>query len=136
MRKERKRWLSIALCTAMAFTMTGLSVTKSICEKLEITSKSKSDKILGVKCKLENNIKVNINDYDSYCKLFSSLGYYSYVEIYKERIVYQLKSDMYVYNVMIDNLKERIMKETGYTLTFHNMMLDGICNTCNKNKTA
>ena len=75
-------------------------------EKLEITYKSKSDKILGVKCKLENNIKVNINDYESYCKLFSSLGYCSYVEIYKERIVYQIKNDIYVYNVMIDNLKE------------------------------
>lgn len=75
-------------------------------EKLEITYKSKSDRILGVKCKLENNIKVKIEDYDNYVKLFSSLGYYSYVEIYKERIVYQLKNDIYTYNVMLDNLKD------------------------------
>ncbi len=32
MRKERKKWLSIALCAAMAFTMTGLSATKSMAD--------------------------------------------------------------------------------------------------------
>lgn len=35
MRKERKKWLSIALCAAMAFTMTGLSGTKSTADDNE-----------------------------------------------------------------------------------------------------
>lgn len=37
---------------------------------------------------------------------------------------------------MIDNIKDRIFEETGYILTFHNMMLDGICNNCNNHKAA
>ena len=73
---------------------------------MEITYKGKSNSLLGQYCKLENNIACNIEEYNNFVNLFSSLGYYSYVEVYKERIVYELKSDKYKYSIMIDKLPE------------------------------
>ena len=73
---------------------------------MEITYKGKSNSLLGQYCKLENNISCNIEEYNNFVNLFSSLGYYSYVEVYKERIIYELKSDKYKYSIMIDKLPE------------------------------
>lgn len=75
-------------------------------DNMEITYKGKSDSLLGLFCKLENNINVNIRDYENYIKLFSSLGYYSYVEVTKKRLTYELNDKNYRYSIMIDTLSE------------------------------
>jgi len=73
-------------------------------ETLEITYKGKSNSLLGQYCKLENNIAVSIDEYPNFIKLLSSLGYYSYVEVIKERSIYELKKGKYQYSIMIDKL--------------------------------
>lgn len=85
---------------------TCLRIRKKNNDKMEITYKGKSDSLLGLFCKLENNINVDINDYDNYISLFSSLGYYSYVKVEKKRIVYELNSTKYKYSIMLDTLSE------------------------------
>lgn len=73
---------------------------------MEITYKGKSDTLLGQYCKLENNISSDVDKYDNFISLFSSLGYYSYVLVMKKRIVYELVKDHYKYSIMIDTLPE------------------------------
>lgn len=75
-------------------------------EKMEITHKGKSNSLLGLYCKLENNIKVDINEYENIVKLFSSLGFYSYTNVIKDRLVYSLENEKYKYSIMIDNLRD------------------------------
>ena len=75
-------------------------------DNMEITYKGKSDTLLGQYCKLENNISSNVENYDNFVSLFSSLGYYSYVTVMKKRVVYELKNKKYKYSIMIDTLKE------------------------------
>ena len=70
----------------------------------EITFKGKSLELLGQYSKIENNIKVDSNEYDKFVSLFSSLGYYSYVNVNKERIIYNYPNEEYEYNLMIDKL--------------------------------
>ena len=50
-------------------------------------------------------LKLLRGEYENYLALFASLGYFSYVNVNKERIVYSTKNKMYEYNVMIDNIK-------------------------------
>ena len=71
---------------------------------MEITFKGKSLELLGQYSKIENNIKVDSNEYDKFVSLFTSLGYYSYVNVDKERIIYNYPSEEYEYNLMIDKL--------------------------------
>ena len=71
---------------------------------MEITFKGKSHDLLGQYCKMENNISCNIDEYNNFVQLFTSLGYYSYVKVEKQRIVYELKKSKYIYNIMIDKL--------------------------------
>lgn len=85
---------------------TCLRIRKKNNETMQITYKGKSEKLLGLYCKLENNITANIDQYDNYVKLFSSLGYYSYIEVVKKRKSYQLKNKNCNYNIMIDTLPE------------------------------
>ena len=73
-------------------------------DTMEITFKGKSNSLTGQYCKLENNIRVDSNEYDSYINLFSSLGYYSYVEVSKNRITYRLCNNKLIYNIMIDKI--------------------------------
>lgn len=75
-------------------------------ENLEITFKGKSNLLLGQYCKLENNITCGIAEYENFVNLLSSLGYYSYVEVEKERLIYNFKNDKYSYNIMIDKIKD------------------------------
>ena len=56
---------------------TCLRIRKTNNKTMEITYKGKSDSLFGLFCKLENNVKANIEDYDNYVSLLSSLGYYS-----------------------------------------------------------
>ena len=85
---------------------TCLRIRKHNNEKMEITFKGKSNDLLGLYCKLENNILCDISEYNNFLNLFLSLGYYSYVEVIKERLVYKLKTDKYNYSIMIDKLHE------------------------------
>lgn len=85
---------------------TCLRIRKQGQEKLEVTFKGKSQTLLGQYCKLENNICSHISEYDNFVSLFSSLGYYSYVSVFKERLVYELRNGKYIYSIMIDKLPE------------------------------
>lgn len=85
---------------------TCLRIRRTNNKKMEITYKGKSDSLLNLYCKLENNVEANIKDYDNYVSLLSSLGYYSYVEVAKKRLTYSLKSKHYKYSIMIDTLPE------------------------------
>ena len=73
--------------------------------KMEITFKGKSSS-LGSFCKLENNISCNTSEYDNLVSLLSSIGYYSYVVVEKNRMVYEYRKDKYIYSIMIDTLPE------------------------------
>ena len=86
---------------------TCLRIRKSNNETMEVTFKGKSDSLLGQYCKLENNINADINQYENYVTLFSSLGFYSYCEVIKERMVYKLSTDKYDYSIMIDKISGR-----------------------------
>ena len=83
---------------------TCLRIRKNENNKMEITFKGKSNSLLGLYCKLENNFNVDYNEYDNFVSLFSSLGYYSYVEVVKDRIIFKLQNKKYEYSIMIDNL--------------------------------
>lgn len=85
---------------------TCLRIRKTNNKNMEITYKGKSDSLLGLFCKLENNINCNIDEYENYISLFSSLGYYSYTIVDKKRLVYELDNKKYKYNIMIDTLSE------------------------------
>lgn len=85
---------------------TCLRIRKTNNKTMEITYKGKSDSLFGLFCKLENNVKANIEDYDNYVSLLSSLGYYSYVEVVKNRLTYEMKNKNYKYSIMIDTLPE------------------------------
>lgn len=85
---------------------TCLRIRRTGNKTMEITYKGKSDSLLGLFCKLENNVKADINDYDNYVSLLSSLGYYSYVVVVKKRLTYELKDKNYKYSIMIDTLPE------------------------------
>lgn len=85
---------------------TCLRIRRQNSENMEITFKGKSNSLLGQYCKLENNISCSSEEYSNFVKLFSSLGYYSYVNVAKERLVYELKTTREIYNIMIDKLPE------------------------------
>lgn len=85
---------------------TCLRIRKNSNDNMEITYKGKSDSLSGLYCKLENSITVNMSEYDNYINLFTSLGYYSYVEVNKKRMVYELGDKKYKYSIMIDTLYE------------------------------
>ncbi len=85
---------------------TCLRIRKHNDEYMEITYKGKSNSLLGLYCKLENNIEAKISEYNNYLNLFTSLGYYSYVEVKKERVIYTLNMNKYKYSIMIDKLPE------------------------------
>lgn len=85
---------------------TCLRIRKTDNSKMEITFKGKSNQITGNYCKLENNINANINEYENFIKLFSSLGFYSYVEVLKKRCTYVYENNDYKYSVMIDKIPD------------------------------
>jgi len=85
---------------------TCLRIRKVNNKSMEITYKGKSTSFLSQYCKLENNITADIKEYDNYVSFFSSLGFYSYVIVEKERITYSLKRDDYSYSIMLDKLKD------------------------------
>jgi len=85
---------------------TCLRTRKTNSEDLEVTYKGKSNNLLNLFCKLENNIHVNINEYDNVLNLFTALGFYSYVEVDKKRTVYELEKNSFKYSIMLDKLTD------------------------------
>ncbi len=85
---------------------TCLRIRKTDHKDMEITFKGKSLKLLGQYSKIENNIQADLLEYENYVSLFSSLGFYSYVNVDKERIIYSYQHKPYECNVMIDKLQE------------------------------
>lgn len=83
---------------------TCLRIRKTNNDSMELTYKGKSNSLLGSFCKLENNICLNIDEYLNALSLFCALGYYSYVEVDKTRITYELKNSEYQYSIMLDKL--------------------------------
>ena len=83
---------------------TCLRIRKTNDNEMEITFKGKSVSLLGQYCKLENNIKTSIDEYNNFISLFTSLGFYSYVTVEKERYTFEKLKGKYKYSVMIDNL--------------------------------
>ena len=83
---------------------TCLRIRKVNNEKMEITFKGKSLSILGKYCKLENNIEVDIKEYSNFVSLFTSLGFYSYCVVEKERFTFEKNDEKYRYSIMIDTL--------------------------------
>lgn len=83
---------------------TCLRIRKTNNSKMEITFKGKSSSLLGKYCKLENNISADIGEYENFVNLFTSLGFYSYCEVIKERITFEKYDDKYKYSIMIDSL--------------------------------
>lgn len=73
---------------------------------MEITYKGKSNSLIGKLCKFENNIKADILEYNNYVNLFFSLGYYSYVEVKKNKTIYELIDKKFKYIIKIDNIPE------------------------------
>lgn len=57
-------------------------------EYLELTFKGKSKELTNNYAKIENNINLEISNYDSVVGLLYSLGYFSYSIVKKDRIVY------------------------------------------------
>jgi len=84
---------------------TCLRIRKTDNKEMEVTFKGKSLELLGQFSKLENNITTDIKDYDNYVSLFGSLGYYSYVYVEKERLIYSYSNKAFRYSVMIDKIK-------------------------------
>ncbi len=72
---------------------------------LELTFKGKSKQLTSNYAKIENNIKLDISDYDSVVSLLFSLGYFSYSIVDKKRITYTKQDGDYEYNIMIDTIK-------------------------------
>lgn len=82
---------------------TCLRIRKYDDNKLELTFKGKSSTLEHF-CKLENNISCNASEYDNLVNLLSSIGYYSYVIVEKDRMIYEYRNDKYIYSIMIDTL--------------------------------
>ena len=55
--------------------------------------------------KSENNISININDYNNLIDMLGSLGFYSYTTVKKSRSVYTKTENNIEYNIMIDTVK-------------------------------
>lgn len=83
---------------------TCLRIRKTGSNDLEITYKGKSNNLLNLFCKLENNIHINSSEYDNVISLFSALGYYSYVTVDKKRTVFSLEKSNFKYSIMLDKL--------------------------------
>ena len=83
---------------------TCLRIRKTNNKDMEITFKGKSLSLLGQYCKLENNISTDINEYDNFVSLFTSLGFYSYCKVEKERYTFFKTDEKYRYSIMIDTL--------------------------------
>ena len=83
---------------------TCLRIRKVDNKDMEVTFKGKSLELLGQYSKLENSITTNIKDYENYISLFGSLGYYSYVNVNKERLIYSYDDHEFIYSVMIDKI--------------------------------
>ena len=87
---------------------TCLRIRKTNNKNMELTFKGKSDKLndlQGKYAKMENNLDIDINSYDTLKNMLFSLGYYSYCIVNKSRIEYSKDENNRKYNILIDNIK-------------------------------
>lgn len=75
-------------------------------ERMELTFKGKSKELTNNYAKIENNIDIEISNYDSIVGLLYSLGYFSYSIVDKKRITYTKKEEDLEYNIMVDELEK------------------------------
>lgn len=85
---------------------TCLRLRKSNNECLELTFKGKSKELSNNYAKYENNVKLNINDYDNIIEILNGMGYYSYCIVDKIRSTFSKEDDDIIYSAMIDNLND------------------------------
>ena len=69
---------------------------------VEILEKSYNIALKNVE---ENNISININDYNNLIDMLGSLGFYSYTTVTKSRSVYTKTENNIEYNIMIDTVR-------------------------------
>lgn len=85
---------------------TCLRIRKTNFKDMEITFKGKSLNFSNFYAKSENNIKIDISNYKNLVDFLASLGFYSYVEVNKNRNTYTKVIENITYNVMIDTINE------------------------------
>lgn len=83
---------------------TCLRIRKNEKGTAELTFKGKSNVNQEFYAKRENNILVNSKDIEELIGILNSLGYYKYVAVKKERVVYKKEEADLIYNIMIDNI--------------------------------
>ena len=83
---------------------TCLRIRKNEKEKMELTFKGKSNINQEFYIKKENNILVDIKEYNELIGMLNNLGYYIYVTVSKNRIIYSKREKDLIYNIMIDNI--------------------------------
>lgn len=85
---------------------TCLRIRKTDDKKMELTFKGKSKELSNFYAKMENNISLDIGEYNDILGFLSSLGYYSYSIVNKKRSTYSYKDNNLTYNIMIDQIEE------------------------------
>lgn len=71
-------------------------------KNLELTFKGKSNEFLNSYSKVEQNIEMEVSQYDDMVNLLNKLGYYSYSVVNKKRKTYTKEINDLEYNIMID----------------------------------
>lgn len=84
---------------------TCLRIRKTNDEKMELTFKGKSLEFNNFYAKTENNVDIDISQYDCIVSMLKSIGYLSYTIVDKKRYVYSKIINDLEYNIMIDNTK-------------------------------
>ncbi|MEG2250238.1 MAG: HAD-IA family hydrolase [Bacilli bacterium] len=84
---------------------TCLRIRKTNDEIMELTFKGKSLEFNNFYAKTENNVDINISEYESLVSMLKSIGYLSYTIVDKKRYTYSKTIDDIEYNIMIDNIK-------------------------------
>lgn len=81
---------------------TCLRIRKTNDNSFELTFKGKSNEFLNSYSKIEQNIDLEISQYDDIVNLLKNLGYYSYSIVNKKRKTYTKQINSLEYNIMID----------------------------------
>jgi len=83
---------------------TCLRIRKVDNKNMELTFKGKSKEFTNFFAKTENNMILSIDDYNNIVELLSSLGYYSYTIVDKQRKIYTKLQDGLTYNILVDEI--------------------------------
>jgi len=72
----------------------------------ELTFKGKSKDFSNSYAKIENNIKLNKDEYSNIIDILNALGYFSYSIVDKTRSTYSRKDNDITYNIMVDHIPQ------------------------------